>query len=1068
MDIRSLKKLWDQDKEFYKKVEVGTGVQSFVKKVIESEDIFHFKEGKLSTKSEFRKNEFIYEKQAKEKRKADFYIYITSDIAVPVEVECFGNLKAGATQLLSYQKDFDKHYGILTDGYEWKFYNNNLVIQSFVLDDIFDRPDIFSTFWAEYIKPEFYYLSFFEKVGQLEFVEVTKLGVEDNRQLFFEDITKLIRSFKNKLQIEGYLEADDKKTREKAAIELTYAYIIQFILYKTLVDNDFDDFLKEFEVIVTKIHASLKDKRYKDILGVIEGISAKISKNVYRPFVKEQDFIRDKIQELYRSIENSLSDVSPWLDIFIFIKKYTFANVKNEIFGYIYENYLKELYEESKKGQYFTDPTVVNFMLDQIGYTPEAITQKYKQDKNSVSIIDPSCGSGTFLYSATDAVVKAFQDGYTENDSKKIEEIVTNNIFGLDIEEFPLYLAEMSIVMRLLPLIINEKYNNPIDKKIKVFKTQDSVSEFINTSIRNTINDSNVIYDKNKGQTALFEEFEKNLNLGYSSYVRDEGDLDDLKRSLENRPGSNRYRFDYVIGNPPYVSYNESSKQKVLIFEAMKRGDARLNNIYGVNLHSIPGRQKKYAPKPNLYAFFIATGWALLKEGGRLCYIVPQTLLTAGDLDVLRYHLAKFATINKIITFSGKMFLGRGLKQNKPVATSSLIFVVTKKRPGNLHEVEIVNSVDQGDVIEILNNIKHGKAIDNHTILQGHLLEKINNWNFIKFDKITLEFLEAYRSGSDDFATYYDHPSAEHKFGDRFYFDGGAIVDPYSIVNEKDENFEIFDYKQNNYTTYTLKAASNKYYPKDGKLSFPQGSQGIKVYQQKYKIVWRTKDTPRFQFTDKDLLLVSNQSLLISTNLRSEALYLLAILNNPITIKLLELNLRQENEQSFLIPITGLKEYIRVPKIDIKNIYIKKQATNLTEKLLDLEKPVLSDFVDFSKVLEQKFDKIDVDGSYLILEKNNEKLQLSIKNNSQLIAKIMKTHFNQQNLGLEKNIISLSELMSLPVIDVERQKEIKEAVDNLVFCLYLDIYVQEGKIDDTKFVKSLCKKNRFYKLVNRI
>ncbi len=293
------------------------------------------------------------------------------------------------------------------------------------------------TFWKEYIKPEFYYLSFFEKTGQLALVEETKLHVEDSRQLFFEDITKLIQSFKNKLQIEGYLEGSDKKEREKRSIELTYAYVIQFILYKTLVDNDFDDFGKEFEFIVKKLHEYLKSNRYKDILGIIEGISAKISQNIYRPFTKEQEFIKNKIQELYHSVENKLSDVSPWLDIFVFIKKYNFANVRNEIFGYIYENYLKELYEESKKGQYFTDPAVVNFMLDQVGYTPEVLTKRYAYDKDSISIIDPSCGSGTFLYSATDSIVKAFRNG-TKETSKKIEEAVTNCVFGLDIEEFPI------------------------------------------------------------------------------------------------------------------------------------------------------------------------------------------------------------------------------------------------------------------------------------------------------------------------------------------------------------------------------------------------------------------------------------------------------------------------------------------------------------------------------------------------------------------------------------------------------------------------------------------------------
>ena len=71
--------------------------------------------------------------------------------------------------------------------------------------------------------------------------ETEQLPVEENRQIFFEDITKLIASFKNKLDIEGYLNGLPQKERTKTAVEITYAYIIQFILYKTLVDNEFDD-----------------------------------------------------------------------------------------------------------------------------------------------------------------------------------------------------------------------------------------------------------------------------------------------------------------------------------------------------------------------------------------------------------------------------------------------------------------------------------------------------------------------------------------------------------------------------------------------------------------------------------------------------------------------------------------------------------------------------------------------------------------------------------------------------------------------------------------------------------
>ncbi|TAL73500.1 MAG: hypothetical protein EPN88_04460, partial [Bacteroidetes bacterium] len=220
----------------------------------------------------------------------------------------------------------------------------------------------------------------------------------------------------------------------------------------------------------------------------------------------------------------------------------------------------------------------------------------------------------------------------------------------------PLYLAEMSILMRLLPLIINRKYNNPIDKKIKVFKTRDSISEFLDTYLKNTLNDQNVEFHKKAPSPGQIPMFIHKLHLGYVSYVRDEQDLSEMKNSLEERLNIPRRRFDYVVGNPPYIGYNQASKEKVLIIKLIQDKKALMSDIYGVNLNTVPGRIKAYAPKPNLYAFFIALGLTLLKDNGKLCYIVPQTLLTSTDLDVVRYHLAKFTTIDKSSLLVVKFF----------------------------------------------------------------------------------------------------------------------------------------------------------------------------------------------------------------------------------------------------------------------------------------------------------------------------------------------------------------------------------------------------------------------------
>ena len=818
-DIKQLKNLWNREKEQYRFQEIGSGVQRFVKEVLNSPEIFNLKKAELATPIENRKNEFLEEKAKKYKR-ADVIIFVDSERIIPVEVERYGNIKAGKEQLFSYQRVWEKKYGLLTDGNLWCFYNNKIILKQFRIDDILEKTDEFLEFWKEYIQPKNYYLQFFENLGQLELFE-EDLSLESQRQNFFQDITTLIKSFKNKLNLKGYFDEIGEQESEKKAVEITYAYIIQFILYKTLVDNEFEDFKYDFQERLQRIYKDLKTETYSDIITKIKAISNIISKNVYHPFTKEQEFINQKLEDILNQPQNELADVTPWLDIFIFIKRYNFVNVRTEIFGYIYENYLKDLYVDEKKGQYFTDPAVVDFMLQQIGYTPEKIKDRAEKDKNSISLIDPSCGSGTFLYSAVRNIMEAIPNGSLDS-SKEIEKLVNENIFGLDIEEFPIYLAEMSIIMRMLPLIINERYDNPVEKKIKVFKTNDSITEFMDTALKNTLSDIKVAYERSKGQTDLFA---KRLDLGYSSYVRDEDDLKEMKRSLENLPEIPRRRFDFVVGNPPYIGYNQCCKQGILIFKLIKEKQVKLNDIYGLNLHSTPDNRKKYSPKPNLYAFFIALGIALLKDNGKLCYIIPQTILTAGDLDVLRYHLVKFTTIEKIIIFSGKMFVGRGIKQNKPIPTSSLIFVLNRKQPNYLNQVEIIHYKDPDDEIEkCLENILNNKKVTKKKILQNKLLENVANWNFIKQDKTLLDLYDEYKRNSEDIAIYYSHAWAKQKFNSNFYFDIGFLLEPKEIKTTKDNNnlYELLDFK----TFYAYsRFIPQVYYPKDQtKIKLTQNS----------------------------------------------------------------------------------------------------------------------------------------------------------------------------------------------------------------------------------------------------
>jgi len=972
--------MWNMEKESYKSQEVGSGVHRFIKDILECKDIFNLSEGRLATPIEKRANEYIHEKKTRDRRRADFVIYINSEIIIPIEAEQYTHIPRGEGQLLNYQVDLDKKYGILTDGYTWRFYNNN-VYKKFTLDSMLSEPEIFLEFWREYIKPEYYYLYFFEETGQLTFIEKEELYIEKNQQLFFEDITRLISSFRNKLSIEGYFKGIEKEEAQKKATEISYAYIIQFILYKTLVDNKFGNYPSDFEDRIDTIRRSIKNSDFH-ILGAIDGISHHISENVYRPFLEEQDYIRDKLLEIFHRAKNQLSDVSPWLDILVFVKKYNFSNVRNDIFGYIYENYLKELYQEEQKGQYFTHSSIVDFMLDQIGYEANNIGELIKSNQlDKLSIVDPACGSGTFLYSSTREIMNAYKN-VDKSTAREIEAIVTNNVFGLEVEEFPLYLAEMSMLMRMLPLILSKKYNNPLDKKLKIFLTQDTIAEFIGAGLIS-----------NNSQLGFPDKIVKPK---FDSFLRNEDDLIEMKDSMTTIP---RRRFDYVVANPPYISYKACAKQKLLSFELMKQRKIRLNDIFGVNLHSVPSNPKRYRPNPNLYAFFLALGVALLKAGGKLCYIIPQTLLIAGDLDVLRYHLASHVKINRIITFVQNLFIDRGLRRSKIVPTSSLIIVIQEGSPEEEHLVEITNYMKKGESVEqTIANIRAGKNIRQRSILQSELLDNYLNWNYITQDQEWADFHKEYIRNSEDISIYYEHSKAETQFSSNFYFDSGYSIDEHQLLSEPKNGILNYRFPRLIERLYTVKEFRG-YWPniRQGKsplkIELRQANQEYNLLDCQYKIIWSYVNPDKFHLTDNPVIWARNRYCSIGSDNYDELLYLFGLLNSSVTWKVLTMQLESESEKDFLVSTKSIKQYIRVPVLNNINGFLKEEIIKQTKILLSCEERTLDDLVDMSNVLMQEFDDVSVDNRYLVLSSNGDSIKLKIKEDANYISKALEQRY---------------------------------------------------------------------------
>jgi hypothetical protein len=390
--IKELQAIWEISKDGFKIQELGK-LQDFIKDIFESGQLFALTYGDLrKNNNKNRKNEFTREtaKEGAGSRRADIVIFIDGDdVVIPVEVERLGNIKAGESQILQYQTDWRKKYGILTDGEEWRLYFDRWY-ETFHLKDIFDKKSAFWEKWKQYINQETYYDMAFNPMGQLQFFETERLNpcAAENRPFFFNDITTLLSAFKTKISALVPLFAQE----DRQAVETTYSYIIQFILYKVLIDNNYKKLKNDYETFREWIKAALQTRTYNEIIKGIQNIAEYIYKNVYEPFRQKQEDINRRLIEQLKK-DPTLDEIAPWLDIIMFIDRYNFSDIRNELFGFVYENYLKELYHDENKGQYFTDPAVVNFMLEELGYTKDAIA---KTGGENISIYRPVLWGGDF------------------------------------------------------------------------------------------------------------------------------------------------------------------------------------------------------------------------------------------------------------------------------------------------------------------------------------------------------------------------------------------------------------------------------------------------------------------------------------------------------------------------------------------------------------------------------------------------------------------------------------------------------------------------------------------------
>lgn len=494
-------KKWQENKESYKVSEIGSGTMWFVKEVLDS--YFWLREqAKFSHAKDLFGNDLldhIYTHEGKkrlwDKARWDFMLKMNWKKIV-VEVEAYQSIEKWMKQIDGYMAAESTIYWIVTDGWEWRFFNewdSTKWFKSLTLEELLSEKG--KAFLDNYYNTYDYYLN------RLKTLKTTAFDLQPFHIWLITIAEAVVSDFRHM----WLFDSNASQEKEKVEIQTAYCLIIQFLLIK-IIQNKRDN--KVQLINVKKIIQHLEDKNrqgiFEEALTQIEWLG-----HFYESYHNQQESLIQTIIEKYKTkfwlTQLTLDAVRPFLDLYQFIFSFDFKDVKQDLFGAVYENYLKELYknDDTKKWQVFTPPEIVEFMLDEIWYTTEYIKERIehywlenvKQELDEkwmfniewLSLIDPACGSWTFLYKWAWRILWAIYKLRKENKLTDLqawwlsESLIVNNIVWFDIEAFPLYLAEMNILQTLLFFNIDPqtgKILNMINKPIKIFSTQDSISEF--------------------------------------------------------------------------------------------------------------------------------------------------------------------------------------------------------------------------------------------------------------------------------------------------------------------------------------------------------------------------------------------------------------------------------------------------------------------------------------------------------------------------------------------------------------------------------------------------------------
>lgn len=403
-------------------------------------------------------------------------------------------------------------------------------------------------------------------------------------------------------------------------------------------------------------------------------------------------FIEDDLAQQIVIDDQLLIDV--FSELYYPISPYDFSVIDSDILSQIYEQYLGNKIElgADYSVSIVQEPEVV--ASNGVVPTPKRIVKQIVSetldnlyadaafdDSLSFKIADICCGSGTFLLSVFDYILQYREAHYLEQEdleddcltelsegqlSLSLSEkhsILTDNIFGVDINPYAVEVAHFSLLLRLI-----ENENT-----VSIQSFLDSTGEKVLPNLDDNIKCGNSLLDDNYFK--FDEEAEDNDELVFK--INPFNWVDEFP-FLEKDEG-----FNAIVGNPPYV---------------------RIQNFVKYSPEEIEYYRSTFSPytysKKDLfdkYYLFIERAINLLCEGGRVGYIVPHKFFIVKGGKKLRGFITDTTSLDRIIHFGVTQ-----LFPNRSTYTAIVVLVREAKEKLEFSRIDNLSSIDVFETTPII------------------------------------------------------------------------------------------------------------------------------------------------------------------------------------------------------------------------------------------------------------------------------------------------------------------------------------------------------------------------------